>query len=312
MFKAYGISLLASVAIWSACHTACNADMIPSGVDLHIQCSDLFGGFDLSDFLNFNLNLGICSIETAGANTCQKKYLSGNTDIERILGGNFSYHPKCRPSIARVETEDRYLSSIAHNRSITSRVSRLTNPITGKIDFGGGATTLETKEKIAKNALETGGLFSDGLEEQWSSSISSSQEKNDCIKSTAEASMQCDLKKNAQMYDTIAKERDGLIDKETDRTGTNIDLATMEEGMILSPSEEAKQKMPLNRHMPYHALSEDTIRLHAHLRGKLGAINQHRKAMSDLVMFGKTVGSSTTYPSVGIINAQKVDPGVLP
>ena len=317
--------LILSLLLFPLFFTPASADVFDFGLEARVDCGDILGDI-IGDLLD--INIGVCSLSLSGMSTCQRNALSQNTITEMLMGRDYRYvYGGCsspslntsswlggNSSAGTGQWHDSRLKSIVNSGNIERGFNRRAyyiKPDTQTMTFAGGQTTLDTQKKIIEDA-QASSLFSDGKEESFIASASSSTEDESCREKTDLESIQCEFKKNVSTHKKVSDSRNELIDAETQRTAGLIDISTTPPVIIGFPSEDFSSNLPLEKQRNFRSDGNYAIITESIFRGKMAAINNHRKNMSDLMIFKSSLGATSTYPSVAKENAINISAGELP
>ena len=313
------------------------ADVFDASSQGKITCSNfnLSDLFDISSLLNFTKSIGGCNLSTAGISTCQNKAMKAKTATEKLLGDGYRFvYPdiSCGKKIASVPDfgfvpdlggkkttmntakwkESRYKNAVDNEDiDIMSRTASYVDPASGSIVFSGGATTAETNRIITRDASYSG-IFSDGTDETFVSDISSQLNPGACKKSSASKSVACALGENMKLYGKTSDERDKLIDVETQRNTTLMEVAATPEKTLIFPTKEFSDRMSLDKQMRMTEYSNYVLASDALFRARAAAINNHRKAMSKFMVVKSALNATSKYPSLSQTEAKNTTAGDLP
>jgi len=185
------------------------------------------------------------------------------------------------------------------------------DPKDGSLLFSGGATSSETRGIITRDA-NMAGVFTDGADETMIADNSASKNIEKCKEAKASDSLACSLSENLKLYTKMSDKRGELIDANSKRNASLIEVAALTPTTIVFPTKELSEKLPIEDQGLFAEGGMLKINTDALFRARIEAINNHRKSMSKLLATKSALSATSKYPDVSKEEAKKITAGNLP
>jgi len=254
------------------------------GCDLPSLPSISFGSI-LSSTLS--ASLGPCTLEfkTNEEAGCLP-LMTGENEFEKLIP-SYKYSLGCKSPSFVSDTPKMNLALLG-KIPLTSRISNTINRNSGNLYFTGGESTLESMQVVLTESSLLGQVPSYSSEEKKSLALEAPSEQ--CQNLTDIQLQECEKKKKFALFDNSTKNEMKIEKKELSRMDATIEVATSPQEGMFYPSEEAREKYPIEKRLSYLQAGVAQNAVNAMKGAIMQEIGMHQDAMRKLQHVKNGVG----------------------